>query len=82
MVADARSRFEEHLMTALDEVESGEAAYHIREGLQLVQCERDDAESVTAISRRRREGRTDGSRGACRRSLARMFDSSPLDGED
>lgn len=91
MVTDTRSRFEEHLMAALDEAESGEATYHIRQGLQLIQFEgpRDGTVTDTARRRREREGRhlergtrSDGSRGESRRSLARLFAESPLLDED
>lgn len=81
MVADTRAKFEEHLLAALDEAESGEATYHIREGLQLAECEGRRVASDETTVDRRREGRTDHSRGPARRSLARLFDSRPLNDE-
>lgn len=82
MVADTRAKFEQHLLAALDEAESGEASYHIREGLQLAECEGRRVASEEATVDGRRESRTDHSRGSTRRSLARLFDSSPLNDED
>lgn len=80
MVTDTRTRFEAHLLAALEEAEDDETRYHIREGLQLAQFEgrHDGSPTDTGTSRRESEGRSDPTGDGSRRPLARVFASTPL----